>query len=124
MEDIKSIFLEIKNELKEIRKENKEFSININNLYNKIISESEKREHNEHQIIELEKEVIELKKEKINIIIKMHELNTKQNQIEDEIKENKDFQLELKRNFWKGFWWMLGIIGTGISGVITFFFSK
>jgi len=124
MEDIKNIFLEIKNELKEIRKENKEFSLSINNLYNRIILEAEKREHNEQQITELEKEVIELKKEKINILMRVHEINAKQNQIELELKENKDFQKQLKTNFWKGFWWIFGIIGSALGAIFTFFFSK
>lgn len=124
MNDIKDIFVEIKQDLKEIRKENKDFSVSINSLYNKVLSESYKRENNTIKIEDITVELEALKKEKINLNKRVQELNIKQLLIEDDIKENINFKEKLKANFWKGFWWFFGVVGSAVSAAITFFISR
>lgn len=114
MNDIKELFQDIKSELTMIRKENREFALNINTLTIKL-------NENTTDIDKLKIEFDNLRKEKASLNFKLIECSTKIENLEKEVGENEEFKASFRKNLWKALWWILGLVSAGFAGVVTYF---
>lgn len=114
MNEIKEMFKDIKDELVEIRKENKSFALSINTLTLKL-------NDNIVDVDKLKIEVDGIKKDKLSLLSKVIECQTKIENLEKDLAENEEFKKTFKGNLWKAFWWILGLFSAAFTAVATYF---